>query len=147
MWSLWWQILKIQPDDLVDLKKAAVVKCAKQERSQLSSMTMLVRPRGKSWVATFAEGVVLVSLLALPAWCCLTDAGFANRLSHTSSPRIKTATFWDSLSRLRSDRSRNSNCVSVIVPSKKYPISQSYLSSQWLVKIAVCVDMCWHIIL
>jgi hypothetical protein len=32
---------------------------------------------GKSWVATFAEGVVLVSLLALPAWCCLTDAGYA----------------------------------------------------------------------
>jgi hypothetical protein len=32
---------------------------------------------GKSWLSTFAEGVLLVSLVALPAWCCFTDAGYA----------------------------------------------------------------------
>jgi hypothetical protein len=32
---------------------------------------------GKSWLVTFAEGLVLVSLFALPAWGCFTDAGYS----------------------------------------------------------------------
>jgi hypothetical protein len=79
----------VVPDRLQALHKTVSVTCTSPRFTQglkdvfalppppNSAWFIMQKTWGKSWVATAVEGVLVVSLLALPAWCCLTDAGYA----------------------------------------------------------------------